>query len=239
MKLPDDKQQRVKIFVMIGLGAALVVLGIVQGIISPLRNLRTKRMARMEECQRGVNRARKEIKKAARSFTQRMEALDGIKNASDQYILHPVLGNYLLEATGIIDAHADALGIAIDPVREVAISDIPRNADAKEDRLLKAYTVRVNMVAPYHDAFALLREIENQNPYVCITSIMIRPRPGVDLDKHNISIEVQWPVWADPEFPSEIEEQLKEQITKQVADEKEEDAPAPEAAPETEQGAAV
>ena len=68
---------------------------------------------------------------------------------------------------------------------------------------------------------------------------MIRPRPGVDLDKHNISIEVQWPVWADPEFPSEIEEQLKEQITKQVADEKEEDAPAPEAAPETEQGAAV
>ena len=238
MKLPDDKQQRVKIFVMIGLGAALVVLGIVQGIISPLRNLRTKRMARMEECQRGVNRARKEIKKAARSFTQRMEAIDNIKNASDQYILHPVLGNYLLEATGIIDAHADALGIAIDPVREVAISDIPRNADAKEDRLLKAYTVRVNMVAPYHDAFALLREIENQNPYVCITSIMIRPRPGVDLEKHNISIEVQWPVWADPEFPAEIEEQLKEQIFKQVK-EKAEEASTPEAALEREQEAAV
>lgn len=237
MKLPDDKQQRVKIFVMIGLGAALVVLGIVQGIINPLRNLRTNRMARMEECQRGTNLARKEIKKAARSFTQRMEALAGIKRASDQYILHPVLGNYLLEATGIIEAHASALGIVIEPVREVSISDIPRNAKDKGHRLLKAYTVRVNMAAPYHDAFALMREIENQNPYVCITSIMIRPRPGVDLEKHNISIGVQWPVWADPDFPAEIEEQLKEQITKQV--EAVEDAPAPEAASQTAKGDAV
>ncbi|MBT3294433.1 MAG: hypothetical protein HN919_13330 [Verrucomicrobia bacterium] len=237
MKLPDDKQQRVKIFVMIGLGAALVVLGIVQGIINPLRTSRANRMVRMEECQRGVERARKEIKKAARSFTHRMETLDSIKRASDQYILHPVLGNYLLEATGIIEAHASALNIAIDPVREVAISDIPRNANAKKDRLLKAYTVRVNLVAPYHDAFAMMREIENQNPYVCITSVMIRPRTGVDIERHSISIEVQWPVWADPEFPAEIEEQLKEQISKQV--EEEEDAPAPEAIPEPEQGAAV
>ena len=95
------------------------------------------------------------------------------------------------------------------------------------------------MAAPYHDAFALMREIENQNPYVCITSVMIRPRSGVDLENHNISIEVQWPVWANPEFPAEIEEQLKEQVTKQVEEEKEAPIQEAEGSPETEQEAAV
>ncbi|NQU39035.1 MAG: hypothetical protein HQ523_03695 [Lentisphaerae bacterium] len=215
MKLPEDKQQRLKIFIMIGLAVILVLLGIVQGIINPLRNSAKNKRATMEESRNGLERARKEIRAAAQSLDRRMETLVTIQSISDTHILHPILGNYLLEATSIIEAHAAALAVPIEPVREVAISDIPRDAKSKEDRLLKAYTVRVNMNSSYHDACRLIREIERGNPYICVTSLMIRPRPGIDVETHSISIEVQWPVWADPEFPSEIREQLKEQTSKQ------------------------
>ncbi|MDP6631572.1 MAG: hypothetical protein QGH29_11480 [Kiritimatiellia bacterium] len=95
MKLPDNKQERTKIFVMIGLGAALVVLGIVQGIINPLRNSRKAKFARLEECKTGVEKARREIRAAARSFDRRMDTLRTIRQVSEQQILHPVLGKYL------------------------------------------------------------------------------------------------------------------------------------------------
>ncbi|MBL7076673.1 MAG: hypothetical protein ISS31_04300 [Kiritimatiellae bacterium] len=217
MKLPENKQERTKIFIMIGLGTGLVLLGIVQGIINPLINSRKNKFARLEECKTGVDRARKEIRAAARSFDRRMETLKSIRNTSEQHILHPVLGNYLLQATDIVEEHADALDIAIEPVREVGISDIPPDSKT-EERLLKAYTVRVNMQASYHDALRLMREIEIHNPYACVTSLIVRPRPSEDLENHNVSIEIQWPVWADPEFPGEIEEQLKEEISKQEGD---------------------
>ncbi len=218
MKLPENKQERTKIFVMIGLGTALVLLGIVQGIINPLRHSRQAKFARLEECKTGVSRARKEIRAAARSFDRRMETLKSIRNISEQYILHPVLGNYLLQATEIIEAHTEALGIIIEPVREVGISDIPPNSKGRGERLLKGYTVRINMVASYRDAVRLMREIEAHNPYACVTSLIIRPRPAEDFENHNVTLEVQWPVWADPDFPREIEEQLMEQISKQEED---------------------
>ena len=218
MKLPDDKQQRIKIFIMIGLGVILVLLGLVQGIINPLRTSAADKQARMVESQDGLERARKEIRSAARSLDRRMETLVSIQRISDTYILHPILGNYLLEATSIIEGHSAALEVPIEPVREVAISDIPRDAKSTTERLLKAYTVRVNMVESYHNACRLVREIEDGNPYICVTSLMIRPRASGDVENHNISFEVQWPVWADPDFPTEIEEQLKEQLSKQKAE---------------------
>jgi hypothetical protein len=217
MKLPENKQERTKVFIMIGLGAALVLLGIVQGIINPLRNMRKNKFARLEECKTGVEKARKEIRAAARSFDRRMETLRNIRDISEKHILHPVLGNYLLQATDIIETHAEDLGVAVEPVREIGISDIPPDSSGAE-RLLKAYTVRVSMAASYHDVLRLMREIEVHNPYACVTSLMIRPRPTEDVENHNVSIEVQWPVWADPEFPEEVEEQLKEEISKQEGD---------------------
>ncbi len=217
MKLPENKQERTKIFIMIGLGVSLVLLGLVQGIINPLRNSRTAKFARMEECKTSVEKARKEIRAAARSFDRRMDTLKSIRDISERHILHPVLGNYLLQATDIIETHAETLDIAIEPVREVGLSDIPPDKSNAE-RLLKAYTVRVNMIASYRDAVRLMREIEINNPYACTTSLIIRPRPNEDLENHNVTIEVQWPVWADPEFPKEIDEQLKEEISKQEGD---------------------
>ncbi len=220
MKLPENKQERTKIFIMIGLGVALVLLGIVQGIINPLRNARKNKLARLEECKSGVEKARKEIRAAARSFNRRMQTLKDIRDISEKHILHPVLGNYLLQATDIIEAHAGDLGVSIEPVREVGISDIPLDSNNKDvERLLKAYTVRVNLAASYLNSLRLVREIEENNPYACVTSLIIRPRPSEDVERHSVTIEVQWPVWADPEFPGEIKEQLKEEeISKQEGD---------------------
>lgn len=148
MKLPENKQDRTKIFIMIGLGAALVALGIWQGIVNPLRDAHKAKLARLEECKTGVEKARKEIRAAARSFDRRMETLQDIRSISEQYVLHPVLGNYLLQATDIVEAHARDLGIHVAPVREVGISDIPPDKN-HEERLLKAYTVRVNLQASF------------------------------------------------------------------------------------------
>jgi hypothetical protein len=208
MKLPEDKQQRVKVFIMIGLAAILVGLGIVQGIINPLIRSRKTKQARLEECRTGLEQARRDIRAAAGSLAQRMQTVSEIKTISDRYLLAPVLGNYLLGASAKIETMAQDLNIPIEPVREVGISQIPGGKD------VASYTVRVNVTCSYHALLRLLREIESSNPYVCVTSIVIRGQPERDPESHNVSLEVQWPIWADPDVAAQLEEQLKEQNDK-------------------------
>lgn len=209
MKLPEDRQQRIKVFVMIGLGAVLVVLGIVQGIISPLVRAHRNKVIRLAESQEGLERARREIRAAARSFTRRMESIEEIKRISDRYVLHPVLGNYLLSATAVIDRHALAAGVPIEPVREIGISEIP----GEDDKMIKAYSVRVNAQCGYLDILRLVREIETGNPFVSVTSVVIRGAPEANPELHNTSLEVQWPIWADPGMAGRLELQLDEEVS--------------------------
>ena len=207
MRLPDDKQKRIKILVVIGLGATLVVLGIVQGIIVPLVRVRKEKKARIEECRQGLEEARRQIRAAAATLDQNKEALQTINEISERYILHPVLGNYLLEATEHIERHARNANVKVRSIREVGISEIPTHGG---ERAFKSYTVRLDLECSYRDVASLLREIEASNPYLCVTAITIGGQSRVDPEKHQVSLNVQWPIWADPQTPASLKEQMEE-----------------------------
>jgi hypothetical protein len=209
VKLPEDKQKRVKILVAIGMGAALVILGVVQGIIVPLARVRKEKRARIEECRNGLEEARRQIRAAAATLDQNAEALQAISEISDRYVLRPVLGNYLLEATETLEGHAHNADVQLQSIREVGISEIP--SEGGGERALKSYTVRVDLQCSYRDVARLLREIETSSPYLCLTALTISGQPEVTPEVHQVSFNIQWPIWADPETPARLKEQMEEE----------------------------
>jgi hypothetical protein len=213
MQLPNDKQQRIKIAIVAVLATTLVLLGLWQGVLNPLSRSRKAKNARLVECQESIQQAREEIRAAARQFKLNMENVQAIKEVSDKYVLHPILGNYLLGATEIIERQARSLGLQMEPVRETGISEIPSPRSSKAPNALKSYTVRVSLDASYHDVVRFLREIENSNPYVSTVSLAIVGQPETNPEKHKVTFEVQWPIWADPETPSSLQQQTLEKET--------------------------
>ena len=212
MKLPEDKSRRIKILVAAAMAAALVILGIVQGIIGPLTNARNEKLDRVKECQDALDQAREDIRQAAKYLKVNLENVHKIKDASDKYILQPVLGNYLLEATEIIEKLAKSLDIAIDPVREIGVSEMPTSTGQKAPNVLKCYTVRITFDGGYRDIVRFVREVENTNPYATIVEFSIRGQSPAIPDRHKVSVDIQWPIWTDSGTPRQMQQQLEEEI---------------------------
>ena len=213
MKLPEDKQQRTKLLIVIALASILVILGITHGIIGPSVKYKKDLRARLADNSDQVAAAKDQIRRVSRAFAADRERVARIVELSDEHVLHPVIGNYLLSATEIIEKHAQALDLKTAPLREVGISEIPRPRKSKIENALKCYAVRVSLSCGYDDLCKLLTSLEQDNPYLTITGLGITGQPDTDPERHSVTFDIQWPVWADPGTPDELRQQLNSEVT--------------------------
>jgi len=203
MKLPEDKQERMKIFALIGIGVLIVVVLAYLGIKS-LRESKSTKTATLEELHKQQKSANTEIDMMSRDNSVNRETVTEILEISDKYVLRPVLGNYLLKAKEILKKYENKVDIKFEEIRDAGISAVPHGA-----RVYNIYTTRIMIECSYHDLIRVIREIEVDNPYSCVTSISIATSAN-DLEKHRIKFDVQWPVWADQEKSVELAKQLKD-----------------------------
>ncbi len=203
MKLPEDKTERNKIFILVAIAVAFIGYGGHMFVISPFLAKRQESNVRVEELEEKLWRANKDIDITPLNLDKNREALTHILEISEtkRQILRPNLGNYLLVAADIIGRHADALGLEIESINETVASGNPvsGNDDANAPRF-KAYSVNVSLTCGLHDTRSLIRAIEMENPYLCITRLGVIGRPE-DPMRHAVSFDVQWPIWADPTHP--------------------------------------
>ena len=209
MKLPEDKKERQKIFLAIGLGAAFVLYGTYAGVLTPLLHKKAEFQAKKDAVGQELKKAERAIGQIRADLALKAEALRDIRSASEEHFLKPRHGqqNYFFDATERVEALAKRAGIALeaDAVREESVSQIPQAPGRKTDNLVKAYSVRVSFVGNYAEILRFLREAETSNPYLSIVNVTISGRPPPDEDRHSAGVSIQWPVWDKPEAVAKFE----------------------------------
>lgn len=217
MKLPENKQERTKILALILVGVGMGLYIIVSFGVKPLLKSRAKKQARIEELKQEIEKVDKKVKLMARDEKLNRETIREIKEISDEHVLQPRLGNYLLVAAEIIEGFAAKLGIPLQGIVPIGPSEIRPISGNASDPVLKAYTVRVTLESSYGEMTRLIQEIESDNPLLCAVNVGIAGRPKENPEKHKISFDVQWPTWVDPELPVKLADQLTEPRSKEAS----------------------
>lgn len=205
MKLPTDPKERTQILVLIGLVAVGVCVGIFFAFKS-LADSKKEMLVKIEELDSSLSKADAKIKRMQVDAVDNEAAVKEILDVSEDYVLTSVLGNYQLVARDILEGIAKELELEIEPVRELGQAEIPY---ARGPGVFNGYTARVTLFCGMHDLVKYLQKLEAQNPYLCVTGITIVERHRQSPNLHQVSFDVQWPVWSDPELKDKLVERSK------------------------------
>jgi len=209
MKLPDNKQERIKVLALIGIGVVLALYGIYAGIITPIGKRNKEARAGIADYTEKLDRADTRIRQIRSVMQNNAEIAKNILDAADQHVLKPRLGNYLIGAKEIIEKHSRAANVEILTVDEIGISSLPEPGTPSRVLAFKIYAARAVARTGFDQLMRLFESLETENPRLCVSAIEIHGR-AEDPETHDITFEVQWPVWANTETEIQLRRQLKE-----------------------------
>jgi len=210
MKLPADKNERNKILGLIAIGVlAACYVGYNFGI-KVLFQKRQTSLAKTADLDAKLWQANLDIKQIPNYIRQNDQIIEKIINISENRlnILHPNLGNFLLVAEDIIERHAQNLNLTVKSVKHTGpeVKRFSMEDDTKKNPKaprLAPYTVSVEMECGFTELINLIRSIEQENPYLCITRLGVIGQPENTL-KHSVYFDVQWPIWMDAKEPMKL-----------------------------------
>ena len=207
MKLPDDPKDKMKVLLLIAMGVLATVAAMAQGVVHLIRqeNQLTEQLADIEWQSTSAN---ENITSAENCRSKNIQTLQSIVTISETHILHPILGNYRLGASEFLERVALGSGVQLDSIQEVGILDIPKPKAKTGENLLKAYTVRISMHCGYAKIQEFVRQLESNNPYLCISSLSIIGQQDVDPESHRVVMGIQWPIWSNPEMAVQMMERM-------------------------------
>lgn len=124
-----------------------------------------------------------------------------IHQVADYFI--PDVENPLSWVTEVLYEHARDVGVN---VRAVSERESPPSlqlfSDEKQVKF-QAYTVRLNANCSYAKLKHLVASLQSGNPYLCVTGIEIEARLA-DPINHQVTLDVQWPMWVEPEVATQL-----------------------------------
>ncbi len=212
IKLPEDRNERTKIFVMIGLFAAGILYALVAFVLLPYIASVGQDRRRLAELEDLLWRAEREINSTEHNRRRNTITIKEILSISEnhRFILRPSLGNYLLVAEDILNRAATDFPLEIVSVREASGTPppIPETGLPAGRGFLWPYGVSLSLRANLHTAIRYINRLKQENPYLAITSLNINAGPATVPVRHNITMQVQWPVWSDPEHPNRLAAEL-------------------------------
>ena len=223
MKLPDDPKERKQMMLLAGIFAVGILFGLYKATDSFLVSKKRDAEKQVAGLERDIRKAQKKIKRMRSMEISNKELIKKIKNISDTYILQDLMGNYLLGAQEQMEAAASRSKTTIAPVQEIGKGKMPPvpqvqlyDIDNKPLPLgpppayvLQHYTARVTVKDGTHDMIRIIKEAEAANPFFCISAIEIsgqQDTPG----KHEMTFDVQWPIWDMENIPEGLLASFKE-----------------------------
>lgn len=209
MKWPENKQDRQKIFALIGIGVAGALYGLWSFVYQPLVHRAAAAEIQTEQLERNLRRAQQEVRRTPEHQRDLLHFTRETLHLSERYMLHPVLGNYLLQARSIVRQGAADLDIQNLQAEEVGLTALPRRrGEDRGDAVVQGYALRVTALASYADTCAWLCGLVEENPLLTIHSLSITPQPEMP-ERHQVRFELHWPVWIDPAMRQEIRERAE------------------------------
>lgn len=211
MKLPENPKERLKVLVLIGIGAAFLALVLVTLVIRPLVARKKATMAEIAEVREKLETAQRDVARMLQDRDRNAKVLGEIvSNAREHsYVLQPRLGNYELGAREYVESIAQGIGLKLGSVQEVGITQLPQPASPQSERQIKCYNLRISFATGLHELVQFLQLLESGNPYICVSSLAINAR-SEDNSSHEIALDLQWPVWSSPEMQHALEQRLEE-----------------------------
>lgn len=210
MKLPENRKERIQIFVLIGIGAVAVVYALAQLALAPVLEARQKLRETLADQQAKLEKAQRELKYAPgiqREYDAVVRQLETIRNEN---VLRPILGSYLVGVTEQVEAAARGNGMRVDEVKEIGIMDLPGKAKENQQlRPFKAYAVLVNAQGSYESIWKFLQAMEGRNAFLCVTELQLSGQ-GENVERHRIALRMEWPIESEPEKPPEKSPEKKE-----------------------------
>jgi hypothetical protein len=210
MKFPEDKKERTKILVLIGIGAIVVLYLVYAFGLSPFLNNMKKLKEEIALEQSKLDQTLKEIRQMPLHRKQLEEIQKELAEYSGKYFLKPRLGNYTLEARDRIDEYLSKVGIKREkavPPRDISFLPTMGSKPAKYN--VAGCTAAVDIECSFHDFVRLMHIIETNDPFCCLTDLLIKPsveNPAI----HSVHFELQWPIWKKKDIRDSSDEILYE-----------------------------
>lgn len=207
MKLPEDKKERTKVLVLIGIGTVILIGLIfkapVVGILPVIASKKAK-LEKIEQLKKEIDDANKEIRQLDKDKAENLEVLQKIVNDSTKFVLKPVLGNYKISASELIEPIIKKYNLKIEQNKQLGVT-----GEANQT-MLRSFGTRVSLFCGYDDLKNIITEIEMSNPFLSVLNISITAQGIESREKHMVSFDVQWPVWAETDIPGKLAQQLKD-----------------------------
>ncbi len=197
MHLPEDPNKRMQVIAGIAVAIVAAAYGVYSFVYKPLVDARQEAIDEIASLETRLDRAQQQIRQVGDLRTESIQLATDSIHLSETYMLHPRLGNYILEARQIVQDHARPHQIQQLRIEEVGLSDLPRRRGGNRDVLVQGYAVRVQANASYQALHNWIADLQESNPLLMIQSLVITAqseRPQL----HQVRMEVHWPTWLDP-----------------------------------------
>jgi hypothetical protein len=220
MRLPEDKNERKKVLILIVLGCCVGIYGTVIGVIQPLKHKREVQTEQRLDLEKNLRDSELRVTRMGRDRTENGRLAREIHDLTTDkgYVMLPVHGNYGIRAKPALEALAEQAGVELDSIDEGGITGIPQSPARKTPNAFQSYTLRCRAKVGLFDVIRLIKLIEESNPMVCVSSF------GVDAnaqtpEAHKVGIDIQAPIWTDLDMPSKIKGQLDRYAQEDAANE--------------------
>ena len=209
MHLPDNKKDRQKILILVALGVFAAAYGIWLGAYEPIRVKREAAAKRCEELDADLRLAKAQIGRAAEMKRELADTTQSLLDRSERNMLHPRLGNYLLQAREILEGHGRAFGAVNVQVAEIGLVEPPKQPKKETEYAVRLYSARVSAECGYEAFVRWIRALEEENPLIAVSLITVSAQPE-NPQIHLVRFEVQWPVWVDPAMRETVAQKASE-----------------------------
>lgn len=195
-----------KQYVVLGaIVSTIAVISLAMFVVSPLR-------AKWRTARGEYEELTCKLDEANRLLRNEMDLRDKLAQArgDSAFVLTeciPDPNNSLSWVTQRIYQYARKAGVDIQSVSAGASRTGPAKKGEGKVRLFGMYAVNVMVQCNYQDLLAFVREIEEQNPYVCVSGLIIGTQSKA-VETHNVSVELQWPVWKDLETAARVRDRI-------------------------------
>ena len=215
MQLPEDKNERIKVLSLIGIGVAATIYIIVRYGVQPMIKSNAENTKRIKEITTILNQVEQDVARLAEDSRQNTEALTKITDVSRKYILHPSLGgNYELNARQALEEIINKAEIKLtekDPKPQVlGIKSAIQGASLPADSDLKNFAVRLSFNCGIRELRRIIETIRQINPYIAVSDLNITARAKTPA-KHAVSFTLSWPIWAQPSMRDKVEERFQKE----------------------------
>lgn len=230
MKLPQSKKERQQLLIVVGIVIVGIMYAVWTFVYQPILAKRSEAAVQTKALEDQIAGAEAQIRRIPMLERDLHNLVTNLLEISERQMLQAQLGNYLISAREILNRQARSLNILTVQIDEVGLVPMPRPKDKGRPKprpaeegsapaqaatpaapagpppaTIQAYTVRVTTACGYHDLRRWIKLLEEEYAYAAINSIMITARPENAME-HQITFEVQWPVWVDQEMRVQLQE---------------------------------